>query len=1152
MTQQVQPDTASTAITTTYGYDAAGNKTRFTDGRHNSWVYTVNSWNMVESEIEPATATYSTAADRTFTMVYDAAGRPTRQALPGGVAVTAGYDAAGQLKSQAGTGAEAASADRSLDYDAAGRVKSANTAAAGTAPATAESFTYNDRGLLLTATGTAGNSSFSYTADGLPSSRTDAAGATTYGYDTAGRLATLNDPATGTAMSYGYNTLNQVRSISYGSAGNQRVFDYDSTHRVKADTLKTAAGAVVASVAYGYDANDNLTSKTTTGFAGATANTYTYDLANRLTSWTAGTATVAYGYDASGNRTQVGANVYTYDARDQLTSDGTTTYHYTARGTVDSQTSASGTLSSTVDAYGQTITQGTQTYGYDASGRLLSVKPTSGTATQLSYTGTGNDLASDGTTTYTHNPSGGVVGIGTPGTSGGGVLAYTDLHNDVVGDFTATGTSLAGSTAYDPLGNVLATSNQAGHLGYQSGWTDPATKRVNMAARWYNPATGQFTSRDTVEQAAAPNSANFNPFAYAADNPMTGADPSGHGWWSTVKSWGSSAWHATVSAWHYTTHFVSTYIFHPIASAARSAWSWAARTYRTAVNRMLDALDRQIAALQRRWQQVQAHIRAVNKEIKRRAKQAAHVVSTAYHKTAHAVTTAATFVKHHAAAIGAFVVSTAVFMGCEAVLGAATGGVGAVAGAVACGALAGAAGGLFEQGAKCFDGQKGACSTGSFVKAGLIGGAVGGLAGLGGALGGKVLSAVGGKALRAVGGLFGRGGAEAAEGAAEGVAIDGASSAVDTAADSVAEGAAGSGARDAGEAAAPRGGEVPRGRSPSSDQPTEQPRAGEEPAGSSCHSFTGSTPVLLATGRTKPIDQVKVGDKITNAVPGDSGDRTHTVQAVIVTKTDHDFVDVTVAPGARTADPVRQPGRLARAAMTTAAAVAAVAAALVPAHGGTLTTTFQHPFYDRTQAAFVDAKDLRVGDELQTPDGGAATVTGVRLYHTTQTTYDLTVGGLHTYYVEAGSTPVLVHNCTTTPSSSAPQGSRGPVGRFQPTVRIHDPEGPWTVESRVSDGNALRNEAGMPQTTGRLRTWTSAINLRTGQIAVACSGGGNCAETNILAHTGWDLADVLFNRAAAYTRVGGRLVWDEQPVCQTCQSIIPEENFVPGILFASG
>jgi hypothetical protein len=84
----------------------------------------------------------------------------------------------------------------------------------------------------------------------------------------------------------------------------------------------------------------------------------------------------------------------------------------------------------------------------------------------------------------------------------------------------------------------------------------------------------------------------------------------------------------------------------------------------------------------------------------------------------------------------------------------------------------------------------------------------------------------------------------------------------------------------------------------------------------------------------------------------------------------------------------------------------------VEAKAAHLTTTFHHPFYDETQSAFVEAKDLKPGDVLQTPTG-TAQVTGVRLYHANTTTYDLTIGTLHTYYVEAGDTPVLVHNCKT-------------------------------------------------------------------------------------------------------------------------------------------
>ncbi|MFG3227338.1 polymorphic toxin-type HINT domain-containing protein [Kitasatospora sp. NPDC048194] len=231
------------------------------------------------------------------------------------------------------------------------------------------------------------------------------------------------------------------------------------------------------------------------------------------------------------------------------------------------------------------------------------------------------------------------------------------------------------------------------------------------------------------------------------------------------------------------------------------------------------------------------------------------------------------------------------------------------------------------------------------------------------------------------------------------------------------------------------------------------------------HSFTSATPVLMADGSTKRIDQIKIGDQIANAVPGQSATQTHTVTNVIVTTTDHDFADVTVTPTrsdkastehtsqTRTteATPAKQDKQSEfplgkriwqRAGLALAASLAAatligvnhqpadttapVAYAAsttstagdttgdtsdpaVSVDGGTIHTTFHHPFYDQTQAAFVDAKDLRPGDVLQTPTG-TAQVTDVRLYHADTTTYDLTVGDLHTYFVEAGATAVLVHN----------------------------------------------------------------------------------------------------------------------------------------------
>jgi RHS repeat-associated protein len=1016
LTQEVQPVDASTSITTTFGYDAAGNRTRFTDGRNNRWLTTYNVWGLPESVTEPTTASYSSAADRTSTTTYDAAGQQVGQTQPGGVSLSATYDAMGRLHTQSGSGADAATAGRTFGYDLDGRLTSAQTAAAGAATPTAETFTYNDRGGLLSATGTGGASSFGYSPDGLLTSRTDAAGTATYAYDTADRLKTLADATTGVTLTYGYNTQSQVSSIGYGAGGDNRSFGYDYEHRLTSDVLKTAAGTTVASIGYGYDANDNVTSKTTTGFAGAASNTYTYDFADRLLSWNNGATTVDYGYDASGNRTRVGANVYTYDARDQLTSDGTNSYTYTARGTLKTQSSAAGgTVQSTSDAYGQAITQATQTYAYDALGRVVT-----GNAATFSYSGLDNTIAGDGTSRYSRDPASGLVGIATGSTS---VLGYTDQHTDVVGDFTATGSALAGSTAYDPLGNVLTTANQAGSLGFQSGWTDRVTGRVDMAARWYNPAIGQFMNKDTQAQDPVPNPAEANPFAYVDDNPMTGTDPSGHGWFSSLTHKVSSAVHsvsaAVSSGWNSFTANVS-YAWNSATTFVSHAATVVRDTYHAVVHKVKDTYHKVVRKAKQYYHKATHYVaRQVHKAVhavKTAYHAVTHAAATAYHATTKAVKTAAkatvsaakasaTFVKNHAGAIASFVVSTAVFMGCEAALGALTAGVGAVAGAVACGALAGAVGGLVTQGAKCLGGEKGACSAGSFIKAGVIGGVVGGVAGLGGALGGKLLSAVGGKALSAVGGLFGRGGADLAEGAvtdvAEGAAADTAASVADGSASSSADSVATSTAEDAGRATPRSGGQ------PHSEEPN-APRSGRsDDAGDGCHSFTGGTLVLLAGGATKRIDQVKVGDTVNDTAPNASTGETHTVQRVIVTHDDHEFVDLSIAP--------------------LSASVAG------PRASGTLTTTAHHPFYDRTQAAFVDAADLHVGDVIQTPTGFAV-ITGVRPYHGNGVTYDLTIDGLHTYFVVAGATPVLVHNCGSQPSGgracSCTNASQGPGNAY--------------------------------------------------------------------------------------------------------------------------
>ncbi|HEU5156448.1 MAG TPA: RHS repeat-associated core domain-containing protein, partial [Streptosporangiaceae bacterium] len=89
------------------------------------------------------------------------------------------------------------------------------------------------------------------------------------------------------------------------------------------------------------------------------------------------------------------------------------------------------------------------------------------------------------------------------------------------------GTALLGSTDFDPFGQVRARSGLATSLGYQGEYTDPASGRVDMHARWYTPATGTFTSRDTADLTPDP-SIQANRYTYAGADPLNFTDPTGH------------------------------------------------------------------------------------------------------------------------------------------------------------------------------------------------------------------------------------------------------------------------------------------------------------------------------------------------------------------------------------------------------------------------------------------------------------------------------------------------------------------------------------------------------------------------------------------------------------------------------------------------
>ncbi|MET8831730.1 polymorphic toxin-type HINT domain-containing protein [Streptomyces sp. NPDC004610] len=141
--------------------------------------------------------------------------------------------------------------------------------------------------------------------------------------------------------------------------------------------------------------------------------------------------------------------------------------------------------------------------------------------------------------------------------------------------------------------------------------------------------------------------------------------------------------------------------------------------------------------------------------------------------------------------------------------------------------------------------------------------------------------------------------------------------------------------------------------------------------------FLAGTGVLMADGTTKNIEDIKVGDQVeaTDPETGETGPRT--VTHLIVTDRDRHFNELSIA----TDDGIEK-----------------------------LTATHEHPFWSPSEDDWIEAADLTAGMTLRTDDGTTVIVTGNRGYTKRATTYNLTVDDLHTYYVLAGETPVLVHN----------------------------------------------------------------------------------------------------------------------------------------------
>ncbi|WP_406114529.1 RHS repeat-associated core domain-containing protein [Kitasatospora purpeofusca] len=214
------------------------------------------------------------------------------------------------------------------------------------------------------------------------------------------------------------------------------------------------------------------------------------------------------------------------------------------------------------------------------------------------------------------------------------------------------------------------------------------------------------------------------------------------------------------------------------------------------------------------------------------------------------------------------------------------------------------------------------------------------------------------------------------------------------------------------------GGEVLKGlrKAPDTPLPPTPPHSNLIPCE---HSFPVDTKVLMADGSNKAIGEIAPGESVTATDPQTGETTAKPVTAKIVTPDDSEFTELTLAGTDEGSGPT------------------------------TLTSTSHHPYWDETAQRWTTAATLQPGHHLSTPDHGALTVVSTRSYTTTpQRADNLTVDDLHTYYVLAGATPVLVHNCPETGAGAAPaKRSRG-----QDLPRDESATGDHTVFKRDASG----------------------------------------------------------------------------------------------------
>jgi RHS repeat-associated protein len=544
-------------VVTTLGYDLRGRKISMTDPDMGAWTYAYNALGelirQVDAKSQTTTMAYDklgrmvsrTEADLNSTWTYDACtkgvGKLCQATAGNDYARSHGYDSLGRPSSVSITVGTAHSV--TTTYDSLGRVDTLTYPTGFAVRHVYNAYSYlqkvqstdatpvvfwqaNSQNAAGQVTGeTLGN-------DGLTATRT---------YDALFRLKTAsasNGPATPHSQSFDYDAIGNLAQRTDVTQLITENFSYDSLNR-----LLVASGTGLVSRFFDYDAIGNITYKSDVG-------TYSYGakphaVASVGNGGAPNSITASYGYDANGSLTSASGTIY--PASGSVAFSRSLSYMSFNLPNVLTHVQGGATYS--------------YTYTYSAEHervRLVTARPEDTlTSIYIHPAGKGALLyeketrASDGLIEHKHYVNGGAGLIGVYVTKstyaagdGAGMRYYHKDHLGSVAVITNAAGAVIERLAYEAFGERRYPSGSpedrsAPLIGVTTDRGFTAHEHldemmlIHMNGRIYDPVLARFMTADPFIQ--DPNNLqSYNRYSYGFNNPLSGIDPSGYGFFSDL------------------------------------------------------------------------------------------------------------------------------------------------------------------------------------------------------------------------------------------------------------------------------------------------------------------------------------------------------------------------------------------------------------------------------------------------------------------------------------------------------------------------------------------------------------------------------------------------------------------------------------------